>query len=188
MLSTRPRWPPFSLSRIGPLHRGEARRLGLSDVLRAELEAMGAPVGVSVVMPGMIRTGMNPVGLVEPSSVARNVLDAMRRRRPYVFTDDHSTEEVDARLRADPGGAGRRAGVAESRRISRRSQRCSQCNRGPTPALAAVPPEQIDGRGPAPSARSVRTRAMPLTSIGPLVSSRAATVSSSPARAGRPSV
>ena len=74
--------------------------LGLSDVLRAELEALGAPVGVSVVMPGMIRTGMNPIGTVEPSAVAANVVDAIRRNRAYVFTDDHSTSEVEERLRA----------------------------------------------------------------------------------------
>jgi hypothetical protein len=32
--------------------------------------------------------------------VAANVLDAMRRGRPYVFTDDHSSAEVEDRLRA----------------------------------------------------------------------------------------
>ncbi len=90
----------LALPGIGPYTVAKHGVLGLSDVLRAELEAISAPVGVSVVMPGMIRTGMNPVGLVEPSSVARNVLDAMRRGRPYVFTDDHSAGQVDARLRA----------------------------------------------------------------------------------------
>jgi NAD(P)-dependent dehydrogenase (short-subunit alcohol dehydrogenase family) len=74
--------------------------LGLSDVLRAELQAIGAPVGVSVVMPGMIRTGLNPIGQLEPDVVARNVVDAIKRGRDYVFTDDHSTAQVDARLRA----------------------------------------------------------------------------------------
>jgi hypothetical protein len=51
-------------------------------------------------MPGMIRTGMNPVGVIEPSTVAANALDAMRRGRPYVFTDDHSTKQVEGRLQA----------------------------------------------------------------------------------------
>jgi len=74
--------------------------LGLTDVLRAELEALGAPVGASVVMPGMIRTALNPIGTVEPEAVARNVLDAVRRNRPYVFTDDHHVDAVDERLRA----------------------------------------------------------------------------------------
>jgi NAD(P)-dependent dehydrogenase (short-subunit alcohol dehydrogenase family) len=85
---------------IGPYTVAKHGVLGLSDVLRAELEAAGAPVGVSVVMPGMIRTGMNPIGTVEPSAVAANVMDAIRRGRPYVFTDDHSTDAVEARLRA----------------------------------------------------------------------------------------
>jgi NAD(P)-dependent dehydrogenase (short-subunit alcohol dehydrogenase family) len=84
---------------IGPYTVSKHGVLGLSDVLRAELEAAGAPVGVSVVMPGMIRTGMNPIGSVEPSAVAANVVDAIRRGRPYVFTDDHSADAVDARLR-----------------------------------------------------------------------------------------
>lgn len=90
----------LALPGIGPYTVAKHGVLGLSDVLRSELKAMGAPVGVSVVMPGMIRTGMNPVGLVEPSIVARNVLDAMRRERPYVFTDDQSTKQVADRLQA----------------------------------------------------------------------------------------
>jgi len=88
------------MAKLGPYTVAKHGVLGLSDVLRAELEAIGAPVGVSVVMPGMIRTGMNPIGSVEPSVVAANVVDAIRRRRAYVFTDDHSTTDVEARLRA----------------------------------------------------------------------------------------
>jgi NAD(P)-dependent dehydrogenase (short-subunit alcohol dehydrogenase family) len=88
------------LDRLGPYTVAKHGVLGLSDVLRAEFAAAGAPVGVSVVMPGRIRTGMNPIGTVEPSTVAANVLDAIRRQRAYVFTDDHATEAVEARLRA----------------------------------------------------------------------------------------
>lgn len=87
-------------SKLGPYTVAKHGVLGLSDVLRAELEEIGAPVGVSVVMPGRIRTGMNPIGTVEPSTVAANVLDAIRRGRDYVFTDDHSVAEVEARLDA----------------------------------------------------------------------------------------
>jgi NAD(P)-dependent dehydrogenase (short-subunit alcohol dehydrogenase family) len=72
--------------------------LGISDGLRGELAAIGAPVGVSVVMPGMIKTGMNPFGSIAAEQVAANVLDAIRRGRPYVFTDHHSTREVESRL------------------------------------------------------------------------------------------
>jgi hypothetical protein len=74
--------------------------LGLSDVLRADLAMAGADVGVSVVMPGRIRTGMNPIGSVEPSTVSANVVDAIRTNRAYVFTDDHSTDAVKDRFEA----------------------------------------------------------------------------------------
>jgi NAD(P)-dependent dehydrogenase (short-subunit alcohol dehydrogenase family) len=85
---------------LGPYTVAKHGVLGLSDVLRAELAALGVPIGVSVVLPGRIRTGMNPIGSVEPSTVATNVLDAIRTQRPYVFTDDHSTGPVEARLHA----------------------------------------------------------------------------------------
>jgi NAD(P)-dependent dehydrogenase (short-subunit alcohol dehydrogenase family) len=90
----------LALGRIAPYTVAKHGVLGLTDVLRAELSSLGAPIGASVVMPGMIRTGMNPIGTVEPSAVADNVLDAIRRNRDYVFTDDHSTAEVETRLRA----------------------------------------------------------------------------------------
>jgi NAD(P)-dependent dehydrogenase (short-subunit alcohol dehydrogenase family) len=84
---------------LGPYTVAKHGVLGLSDVLRADVAKAGARVGVSVVMPGMIRTGMNPIGTVEPSAVAANVIDAIRRQRPYVFTDDHASDQVAARLR-----------------------------------------------------------------------------------------
>jgi NAD(P)-dependent dehydrogenase (short-subunit alcohol dehydrogenase family) len=87
-------------AQLGPYTVAKHGVLGLSDVLRAELETIGAPVGVSVIMPGRIRTGMNPIGSVEPSVVAANVVDAIRNGRDYVFTDDHSTPQVEARLDA----------------------------------------------------------------------------------------
>ncbi len=90
----------LSLGRLGPYTVAKHGVLGLSDVLRAELASLSAPIGVSVVMPGMIKTGMNPVGTVAAATVAVNVLDAIRRQRNYVFTDDHSTGEVDERLNA----------------------------------------------------------------------------------------
>lgn len=86
--------------RLGPYTVAKHGVLGLSDVLRADLAAVGADVGVSVVMPGMIRTGMNPIGTVEPSVVAANVVRAMETDRHYVFTDNHSTGAVRARLEA----------------------------------------------------------------------------------------
>jgi NAD(P)-dependent dehydrogenase (short-subunit alcohol dehydrogenase family) len=85
---------------IGPYTASKHAVLGISDGLRGELAAIDAPVGVSVVMPGMIKTGMNPFGSITAEQVAANVVDAIRRGRPYVFTDHHSTDDVNARLSA----------------------------------------------------------------------------------------
>jgi len=85
---------------IGPYTASKHGVLGLSDGLRAELAAIAAPIGVSVVMPGMIKTALNPFGTVGPEQVAANVVDAVRRGRAYVFTDDHHIPEVESRLGA----------------------------------------------------------------------------------------
>jgi NAD(P)-dependent dehydrogenase (short-subunit alcohol dehydrogenase family) len=86
------------IDRLGPYTVAKHGILGLSDVLRLDLEQVGAPVGVSVVMPGRIQTGMNPHGKVSADTVARNIIDAIHRNRPYVYTDDHSRVEVEERL------------------------------------------------------------------------------------------
>jgi NAD(P)-dependent dehydrogenase (short-subunit alcohol dehydrogenase family) len=88
------------LARLGPYTVAKHGVLGLSDVLRAEFEELGAPVGVSVVMPGMVRTGMNPIGTIEAGTVAVNVVDAIRHDRPYVYTDGQAASKVEARLSA----------------------------------------------------------------------------------------
>ena len=88
------------LARLGPYTVAKHGVLGLSDVLQAELDAAGAPVGVSVVMPGRVRTAMNPIGLIEPATVAANVVDAIRTGRTYVFTDHDATEAVETRMQA----------------------------------------------------------------------------------------
>lgn len=89
-----------TVNQLGPYTAAKHGVLGLTDVLGAEFASLGAPIGASVVMPGMVKTGMNPIGTIEPSRVATNVVDAIRNGRRYVFTDDQNTEEVDRRLRA----------------------------------------------------------------------------------------
>ena len=84
---------------IGPYTVAKHGVLGLSEVLKAELDAGGLPIGVSVVFPGMFKTSMTPFG-GDPRIVAVNLLDAIRRSRFYVFTDDYRRDEVDARLAA----------------------------------------------------------------------------------------
>lgn len=86
------------IPQLGPYTTAKHGVLGLSDVLRAELVEIGAPVGVSVVLPGSIKTAMNPIGTVTAAQVAANVIDAIFHDRRYVFTDDHSAEEVKTRL------------------------------------------------------------------------------------------
>ncbi|MGZ4694585.1 MAG: SDR family NAD(P)-dependent oxidoreductase [Acidimicrobiales bacterium] len=89
-----------ALSRLGPYTVAKHGVLGLSDVLRAELVEIDAPIGVSVVMPGRTATKMNPIGTMPAAGVAANVVDAITRGRPYVFTDDEATAEVEERLTA----------------------------------------------------------------------------------------
>ena len=88
------------LDRLGPYTVAKHGVLGLTDVLAAEFASLGAPVGASVVMPGMVRTGMNPMGTIEPAIVAANVVDAIRRGRRYVFTDDQGAAHVAERLQS----------------------------------------------------------------------------------------
>ena len=89
-----------TVNQLGPYTAAKHGVLGLTDVLGAEFASLGAPIGTSVVMPGMVKTGMNPIGTIEPSKVAANVVDAIVNGRRYVFTDDQNTEEVEKRLRA----------------------------------------------------------------------------------------
>ena len=87
-------------SRLGPYTVAKHGVLGLSDVLRAELTELAAPIGVSVVMPGRTATKMVPIGTNPPSVVADNVVDAIKSNRAYVYTDDESTARVADRLMA----------------------------------------------------------------------------------------
>ena len=150
----------MALGRLGPYTVAKHGVLGLSDVLRAEMASLHAPVGVSVVMPGMIKTGMNPVGMVSSATVAANVLDAIRHGRHYVFTDDHSTDQVEERLRGHPRGPGRRHRLSRVRLRPRSVPRsCVHVNprRGTTGGSG-------DGSGNAPCASLVKDLAGP---VGP---------------------
>lgn len=84
-----------------PLEPGPLRVLGLTDIPGVEFVSLGSPFGASVVMPGMVKTAMHPIGTtIEPSPVGTNIVDAIRRGGRYVFTDDQSSGEVEDRLRA----------------------------------------------------------------------------------------
>lgn len=66
----------------GPYSASKHAVLAISDVLRAELA--DTEVGVSTVMPGLVRTGMIPAG-EDPAVVANAVIAGIRHDRPYVI-------------------------------------------------------------------------------------------------------
>jgi NAD(P)-dependent dehydrogenase (short-subunit alcohol dehydrogenase family) len=88
------------LGQLGPYTVSKYGVLALTEVLAAEFKSLGAPIGASVVLPGMVKTAMNPIGSVQPSTVAAKVVDAIRHDRRYVFTDDHGRSEAERRLTA----------------------------------------------------------------------------------------
>lgn len=101
---------------IGPYNVAKHGVLALSEALHAELRAAGAPIGVSVVMPGRVRTRLGqPPGspddapgslqepargaeVLDPSDVARHVVDALRADRLFVFTHTERMRDVEARF------------------------------------------------------------------------------------------
>ncbi len=88
------------VSKLGPYTVAKHGVLGLSDVLRADLAKVGAPIGVSVVMPGLTQSKMVPIGTRPASGVADNIVDAIRTNRSYVYSDEESEARVADRLHA----------------------------------------------------------------------------------------
>jgi len=93
---------------ISPYNVAKHGVLALSETLHDELAQMGASVGVSVVMPGRVASrigrgpGSSPLastapGVIEPAEVGRQVVEAVRQGRLYVFT--HPERIAEARER-----------------------------------------------------------------------------------------
>jgi NAD(P)-dependent dehydrogenase (short-subunit alcohol dehydrogenase family) len=93
---------------IGPYNVSKHGVLALSETLHAELTQMGASIGVSVVMPGRVATRIGQgqdssaptptePGVIEPAEVGRQVVEAVRQGRLYVFT--HPERIAEARER-----------------------------------------------------------------------------------------
>jgi NAD(P)-dependent dehydrogenase (short-subunit alcohol dehydrogenase family) len=98
---------------ISPYNVSKHGVLALSETLHAELTQMGASIGVSVVMPGRVATrigqgqnsagaapgepGPTEPGVIEPAEVGRQVVEAVRQGRLYVFT--HPERIAEARER-----------------------------------------------------------------------------------------
>jgi NAD(P)-dependent dehydrogenase (short-subunit alcohol dehydrogenase family) len=97
---------------IAPYNVAKHGVLALSDTLRLELRDAGAPIGVSVVMPGRVptRLGRAPEdpdertvdsgepGLLPATAVGRIVVDAIRNDTMYVFTHPERIPDVEARF------------------------------------------------------------------------------------------
>jgi NAD(P)-dependent dehydrogenase (short-subunit alcohol dehydrogenase family) len=108
-VSAVPGLSPYTASKHGVL--------GLSEALVGELEAAGAPIGVTIVMPGLVRTRIgqpadapDPEGPLEPGQMdpreaGRIVVDAVRADRRYCFTHPELLDSVRARFTriTDPG-------------------------------------------------------------------------------------
>jgi NAD(P)-dependent dehydrogenase (short-subunit alcohol dehydrogenase family) len=84
---------------LGPYVAAKHAVLGLSDSLRADLVSAGAPIGVTVVMPGQVRTAMNGEG-ASPRDVADAVVEAVLEDRTHVFTDRTRLADVTERFDA----------------------------------------------------------------------------------------
>jgi NAD(P)-dependent dehydrogenase (short-subunit alcohol dehydrogenase family) len=97
---------------IGPYNVAKHGVLALSETLAMELNAIDAPITVTVVLPGRVpsRLGRPPDELDEsepaalapdmlaPDEVGRMVVDAVRNDRPYLFTHPERIPEVEARF------------------------------------------------------------------------------------------
>jgi len=98
---------------IAPYDVSKAGVVALSEVLQGELRAAGAPVGVTVVMPGRVRTrlGMSPdqpgeapdetlgaPGVIDPIDVGHQVVDAIRTGQLHLFTHPERVADAEARF------------------------------------------------------------------------------------------
>jgi NAD(P)-dependent dehydrogenase (short-subunit alcohol dehydrogenase family) len=96
---------------ISPYNVAKHGVLALSETLHAELVQTGAPIGVSVVMPGRVSSriglarGQGPSalapaepGVIEAAEVGRQVVEAIRHERLYVFTHPERIAEARSRF------------------------------------------------------------------------------------------
>lgn len=99
---------------IAPYNVSKHGVLALSETLEKDLEAAGADVGVTVVMPGRVATSlglrapgepevsMEPKGknVLAPEAVGDAVIDALVHRRRFLFTHPHLRGTVEERFGA----------------------------------------------------------------------------------------
>ena len=100
---------------IGPYNVAKHAVLALSDTLRMDLELIDALIGVTTVMPGRVATRLgrptdapDPLppagdapresGVIEPDEVGRQVVEAIRGNRPYLFTHPERVADAERRF------------------------------------------------------------------------------------------
>ena len=98
---------------IAPYNVSKHGVLALSETLKLDLQAAGADVGVTVVMPGRVATslGLRPPGeppaeqaadeerhVLSPDTVGKQVVAAVRRDQLYLFTHEHLRSSVERRF------------------------------------------------------------------------------------------
>jgi NAD(P)-dependent dehydrogenase (short-subunit alcohol dehydrogenase family) len=88
---------------ISPYVAAKHALLGLCESLNHELAAVGAPVGVTLLMPGKVSTGMSRSAdpdAITPDEAARIAFNAVAARRPLAFTHADRIPEVERRFAA----------------------------------------------------------------------------------------
>jgi NAD(P)-dependent dehydrogenase (short-subunit alcohol dehydrogenase family) len=105
---------------IAPYNVSKHGVLAISETLQADLRAAGSAVGVTVVMPGRVATGIglasgepapeigedDEPGIMSPEAVATRIMTAVEDDRLYLFTHAERMEDVAARFaRIVEGGA-----------------------------------------------------------------------------------
>ena len=102
-------WPA-----IAPYNVSKQGLLALSETLLGDLRAAGSSVGVTVVMPGRVATGIGlpsgePVpdydldvepGMLSAEAVAEQIMDAVEQERLYLFTHPDRMDQIEARFDA----------------------------------------------------------------------------------------
>jgi NAD(P)-dependent dehydrogenase (short-subunit alcohol dehydrogenase family) len=99
---------------IAPYNVSKHGLLALSETLQADLRAAGSAIGVTVVMPGRVATGIGfpsgaPVpdmdedaepGIMTPETVAEQIMGAVEDEKLYLFTHPDRMERVEQRFAA----------------------------------------------------------------------------------------
>ena len=92
---------------ISPYVAAKHALLGLCESLNQELAAASADVGVTLLLPGKVSTGMSRADYpdaIEPDEVARIAFAAVAQRRRLIFTHADRIPEVEQRFAAIVAG------------------------------------------------------------------------------------